>query len=36
MRDYDHWTQGEPPYLLSVRFALAELDARPESAGREP
>jgi hypothetical protein len=24
---YGHWTKGEPPYILSVRFTLAELDA---------
>jgi BNR repeat-like domain len=25
---YGHWTQGEEPYIVSVRFKLAELDAR--------
>lgn len=25
---YGHWTEGEPPYIVSVRFQLAELDAR--------
>lgn len=25
---YGHWTAGEQPYILSVRFTLAELDAR--------
>jgi hypothetical protein len=25
---YGHWTAGEPPYIVSVRFTLAELDAR--------
>jgi hypothetical protein len=25
---YGHWTPGEPPYVVSVRFTLAELDAR--------
>jgi hypothetical protein len=25
---YGHWTPGEPPYVVSVRFRLAELDAR--------
>ena len=25
---YGHWTKGEPPYIVSVRFTLAELDAR--------
>jgi hypothetical protein len=25
---YGHWTQGEQPYIVSVRFTLAELDAK--------
>lgn len=25
---YGHWQRGESPYLVSVRFTLAELDAR--------
>lgn len=25
---YGHWTQGESPYIVSVRFTLAELDAK--------
>lgn len=25
---YGHWTAGESPYIVSVRFTLAELDAR--------
>lgn len=25
---YGHWTQGEPPYIVSVRFTLQELDAK--------
>ena len=25
---YGHWTAGEPPYVVSVRFTLAELDER--------
>jgi len=25
---YGHWTPGEPPYVVSVRFTIAELDAR--------
>lgn len=25
---YGHWTPGEPPYIVSVRLALADLDAR--------
>ncbi|MFO0951937.1 MAG: sialidase family protein [Isosphaeraceae bacterium] len=24
---YGHWTEGEAPYVVSVRFKLAELDA---------
>ena len=24
---YGHWTEGEPPYIVSVRFKLSELDA---------
>ena len=23
---YGHWTEGEPPYIVSVRFKLEELD----------
>jgi hypothetical protein len=29
---YGHWTPNEPPYIVSVRFTLNELDAR--AAGR--
>lgn len=25
---YGHWIAGEPPYIVSTRFALGELDAR--------
>lgn len=25
---YGHWTEGEPPYIVSVRFRLAELDRK--------
>jgi hypothetical protein len=25
---YGHWTEGAPPYIVSVRFTLEELDAR--------
>lgn len=25
---YGHWTEGQPPYIVSVRFQLDELDAR--------
>ncbi|MCC6728757.1 MAG: exo-alpha-sialidase [Chthonomonadales bacterium] len=31
---YGHWTQGEPPYIVSVRFALPELDALARRARR--
>ena len=30
---YGHWSQGQPPYILSVRFKLSELD---ELAGATP
>lgn len=30
---YGHWTQGESPYIVSVRLTLEELDRR---ALREP
>jgi len=30
---YGHWTEGEEPYIVSVRFRLAELDARAAAAG---
>ena len=23
---YGHWTNGEPPYIVSVRFTLNELE----------
>lgn len=29
---YGHWTAGEPPYVVSVRFTLGELDARATKA----
>ena len=25
---YGHWTEGESPYIVTVRFKLEELDAR--------
>jgi hypothetical protein len=25
---YGHWTKDEPPYILSLRLQLAELDAQ--------
>jgi hypothetical protein len=27
---YGHWTEGEAPYIVSVRFALGEIDERAE------
>jgi hypothetical protein len=27
---YGHWEEGEQPYIISVRFTLAELDAKAE------
>ena len=24
--NYGHWTEGEPPYIVSVRLTLTELD----------
>ena len=33
---YGHWTPGEEPYIVSVRFTLEELDARARSATHEP
>jgi hypothetical protein len=27
---YGHWTEGEEPYVVSLRFTVAELDARVE------
>jgi hypothetical protein len=32
---YGHWTEGEKPYVVSVRFKLEELDARAKKQGRE-
>ncbi len=29
---YGHWTKDEPPYVVSVRLQLAELDARLQAA----
>jgi hypothetical protein len=25
---YGHWEEGQPPYIVSVRLKLSELDAR--------
>ena len=33
---YGHWTKDEPPYIVSVRFKLSELDAKLKTAGRKP
>ncbi|HOX37698.1 MAG TPA: sialidase family protein [Candidatus Brocadiia bacterium] len=36
---YGHWTKGETPYILSVRFKLEEIDAiaaRNAPAGKSP
>lgn len=34
---YGHWDEGQPPYVVSVRFTLAEIDARiRESASALP
>lgn len=30
---YGHWTAGEPPYIVSIRFTLADLDARRAASG---
>jgi hypothetical protein len=32
---YGHWTAGEPPYVVSVRFTLEETDARARAAGAQ-
>lgn len=31
---YGHWTEGQPPYVVSVRLTLDELDARSRTTGR--
>ena len=28
---YGHWTEGEEPYIVSVRFKLSEIDAKAEA-----
>ncbi|HEY3283812.1 MAG TPA: sialidase family protein, partial [Armatimonadota bacterium] len=33
---YGHWTTGEPPYIVSVRFRLEELDARLSASKHLP
>jgi hypothetical protein len=32
---YGHWAEGEPPYILSVRFSPAELDEMAKSRSKE-
>ena len=32
---YGHWTPGEPPYIASVRFTLAELDEKARAIAEE-
>jgi hypothetical protein len=29
---YGHWTRGEPPYIMAVRFKLEELDAKAKGS----
>ena len=29
---YGHWTEGEEPYIMSVRFTLEELDQKARAA----
>ncbi len=31
---YGHWTPGEPPYIVSIRLRLGELDRRARAARR--
>jgi hypothetical protein len=28
---YGHWTEGQPPYVVSVRLTLGELDAKAKA-----
>jgi hypothetical protein len=30
---YGHWTEGQAPYIVSVRFTLSEIDARAAELG---
>jgi len=32
---YGHWTKGEKPYILCVRFKMEDIDARAAAAGRK-
>lgn len=33
---YGHWTEGEAPYIVSVRLKLSELDAKAKAGGQSP
>ena len=33
---YGHWTEGEQPYIVSVRFRIEELDALAKARPAEP
>ena len=33
---YGHWTEGEEPYIVSLRLTLAELDTRARAIGKPP
>ena len=33
---YGHWTEGEPPYIVCVRFRMAELDVRANAQPKKP
>jgi len=33
---YGHWTQDEPPYILSVRFKVEDLDAKAKALKANP
>jgi hypothetical protein len=33
---YGHWTKGEPPYIVCVRFKMEELDARAAGQKNNP
>jgi hypothetical protein len=32
---YGHWTEGEPPFIVSVRFKMSELDVRAKAQGTD-
>jgi hypothetical protein len=31
---YGHWTQGESPYIMCVRFTLEELDGKVKKSSK--